>query len=68
MAPYLKIIFGESDEDVLMMMCSKYATNIWSMFPIKKAWSSLVEGDEGLYWPNCHTNLVIVPRELPLMF
>ena len=26
--------------------------------------SSLVEGDEGLYWPNCQTNLVIVPHEL----
>ena len=27
--------------------------------PTRKAWSSLVEGGEGSYLPNCQTNLVI---------
>ena len=31
-------------------------------------WSSLVEGDEGSFQPNCQRNLVIVPCELSLLF
>ena len=31
-------------------------------------WSSLVEGEEGLYLPNCQTNLVIALCALPLLF
>ena len=30
--------------------------------------SSLVEGDEGLYLPNCQSNLVIVVYALSLLF
>ena len=32
------------------------------------AWSSLVEGDEGSYLPNCQTNLVIALHALFLLF
>ena len=32
------------------------------------SWSSLVEGNEGLYLPNSHWNLVIVDHELMLTF
>ena len=31
-------------------------------------WSSLVEGGEGLYLPNCQTNLVIALDALSLLF
>ena len=31
-------------------------------------WSSLVEGDEGLYMPNCQTNLVIAIHAPSLLF
>ena len=32
------------------------------------AWSSLVEGAEGLYLPNCETNFVIALYTLSLLF
>ena len=31
-------------------------------------WSSLIEGDEGSYLPNCNSNLVITLHELSLLF
>ena len=33
-----------------------------------KAWISLVEGGEGLYLPNCQSNLIIAPHALTLLF
>ena len=35
---------------------------------IRRAWSSLVEGGEGLYLPNCQTTLVIALDALSLLF
>ena len=33
-----------------------------------EAWSSLVEGDDGSYLPNCQSNLVIALHALSLLF
>ena len=38
------------------------------MTHIVRAWSSLVEGGEGLYLPNCQTTLVIALDALFLLF
>ena len=38
------------------------------LWMISKAWSSLVEGGEGSYLPNCQTNLVIALYKLSLFF
>ena len=36
--------------------------------PIVKPWSSLVEGGEGSYLPNCQTTLVIALDALSILF
>ena len=38
---------------------SKYRTKVLLSIVVERPWSSLVEGGEGWYLPNCQTNLVI---------
>ena len=38
------------------------------ILPTLQSWSSLVEGDDGSYLLNCHTNLVITHHALSLLF
>ena len=49
---------------------TRYRLDIFTLILLKNCnvWSSLVEGDEELYLPNCQTNLVIALHALSLLF
>ena len=46
---------------------TNYQITILLRTPWLKLWSSLVEGDEGFYLPNCQTNLVFALLALSLL-
>ena len=52
-------------KNVQLVYCASSITNC-QLRKIDRSWSSLDEGAEGSYRPNCQTNLVKVLRELSL--